>query len=195
MKPDAEYLNDIIKFAEQIKPEISMSDIEVLLAYRDNRFVISDNVGVPGAEDISSIYMLWRVIYPRQDCFYLDHDYRGAKMAMARIKNMYDRLPDDSKPVAEVWRMFDIGFDNNSYITCRQLHVDSLRGQGISLLIINDLFGNYPDICESLLDSVMPVILEGSGRLIISVKPGEKDMAFNMLSRLYNDYSDIFKLI
>lgn len=99
-----------------------------------------------------------------------------SKEILDRIKLMYDYLPMWLKPGVVEWNKGSIKFDNGCKIVAAATSSDSIRGQAISLLYLDEFAFIPKNLVNEFIESTFPVISSSKlARIIITSTPNGKN--------------------
>ena len=121
---------------------------------------------------ICGIYALWFAMFATEpkNIFILANKGKTSQSLLDDIKQTYENIdPYLKRPIIE-YNKTSIEFDNRSKIQTGTTTPDSIRGESVSLLILDE-FAMVPNhIVEEFYKSSLPTITEG-GRIIITSTP------------------------
>lgn len=115
-------------------------------------------------------------------CF--DHDLNIAMLAnqearaktrMRELKFAYKKLPPWMKPGVTKWDETFIIFDNGCKIQVAATHSDSLAGEAISVLFLDEFARVPPNVQEEFWAATYPTISEGGKIIVVSTPRGVGD--------------------
>ena len=119
------------------------------------------------------IFILWYSIFHRdKTCAILANVDRTSMNLLTDLKNMLEELPDWLKPGCSVYNAHTIEFDNGTKIFSAATSKNALRGESISVLMLDELAFVEPNLCESFFTSNMPTVDQGEHILIVSTPNG-----------------------
>jgi len=99
-----------------------------------------------------------------------------SKEILDRIKLMYDYLPMWLKPGIIEWNKNSVKFDNGCKIIAAATSSDSIRGQAVSLLYIDEFAFIPKNLVNEFIESTFPVISSSKlARILITSTPNGKN--------------------
>lgn len=129
----------------------------------------------------SLIYALWYAMFNSDKTVaLLYHNKNMSKIALLELKTAYEDLPDFMKPGVNKYNSNCIEFDNGSQIISCGVTEDALRGQGISVIILDEFAYVNNKNAEKFFNSHFPII-QYSGKCIISSTPSNTKHLFKTL--------------
>jgi hypothetical protein len=107
----------------------------------------------------SALYILWYVMFKKDKTVaILANKADTAKSILEEIKYAYERMPEYLKPGVKEYNAFSVKFDNNSEIICKATSADAIRGQSISLLMLDEFAFVPSNIADSFWASNYPTL-------------------------------------
>jgi len=159
-----------------------MYDLE--LAYDSSHTYYTNDI-VSHNTTTSASFMLFYILFNKQKTVAIVANKQAtAKEILDRIKLMYDYLPMWMKPGIVEWNKASVKFDNGCKIMAAATSSDSIRGQSISLLYLDEFAFIQKNLINEFIESTFPVISSSKlARIIITSTPNGK----NHFYKFYQD--------
>jgi hypothetical protein len=156
--------------------------------FHENRFSIAKMPRQVGKTTSVAAYLLWCVLF--NDNFkiaILANKHPMAKEIVGRIQMAYENLPFWMQQGVLSWNKTDIALENGSIIMSSSTTGDSIRGQAMNLVYLDE-FAFVPNpIQETFFTSVYPTISSGkSTKIMITSTPN----GMNRFHKIWKDSVD-----
>jgi len=179
-------MDDIIYFAENyvkiLHPTkgfglVKLYDCEkrIIRALCNERFILLNASRQIGKTTSAKIYILWLVTFHKDvSCAILANNQRRAATILAEIKQMYEILPDWMKPGVryDAYNRLQVKFDNNCKIIVGATSLGAIRGEGITVLFLDEFAWVPSQIADEFWSANYPTISEGGQIAIASTHSG-----------------------
>ena len=130
------------------------------------------------------IFILWFSIFNRdRTCAILANMDRTAVNILKDLKDMYEELPEWLKPGCNVYNSHTVEFDNGTKIFSAATSKNALRGESISVLLLDELAFVEPGLADEFWASNMPTVDQGEHIIAVSTPNG----VGNLYHRLWTD--------
>lgn len=153
--------------------------VEMVNAYRDNRFVVVLSSRQTGKSITSAAYILWYAMFHFDRTILIASNKNSNAMEMIhRIKFAYENLPNWLKPgiVDDGWNKHSAGFDNGSRIIAEATSANSGRGMSISLLYLDEFAFVPPAVQKEFWTSISPTLSTGGSCVMTSTPNGDTNI-------------------
>jgi len=142
-----------------------------------NKRVIASFPRQSGKTTTSASFMLMFAVYNKRKTIAIVANKKAtSKEILFRIGLMYDYLPMWMKPGIEEWNKESIIFSNGCRIIAAATSSDSIRGQSISLLYLDEFAFIQKNMVNQFIESTFPVISSSKlARIIITSTPNGKN--------------------
>lgn len=139
--------------------------------------VISSFPRQSGKTTTASAFMLIYAIYNNDKTVAIVANKQAtAKEILERIKLMYDYIPMWMKPGIIEWNKNSIKFENGCKIIASATSSDSIRGQSIAVLYLDEFAFIRKNLVNQFIESTFPVISSSKlSRIIITSTPNGKN--------------------
>lgn len=156
--------------------------------FHENRFSIAKMPRQVGKTTSVAAYLLWCVLFNSNfKVAILANKHPMAKEIVARIQMAYENLPIWMQQGIKSWNKTDIALENGSIIMSSSTTGDSIRGQAMNLVYLDE-FAFVPNpIQETFFTSVYPTISSGqSTKILITSTPN----GLNRFHKIWKDSED-----
>jgi hypothetical protein len=189
--------DDIIYFAENYfdiihvdrgkeKMQLYEPQKRAILKIIDNRRTIICASRQIGKSSLMTVVCLWYGLFNKnKNIAILANKEQMAKELLARIKTAYRGLPVWLKAGVPEYTKESIIFSNESKIFASTTSADSIRGQAINLLFLDEFAFVPPEIAEEFFAAVAPTISSGESTkiVIVSTPNGASGMYYDIFSK------------
>jgi hypothetical protein len=153
---------------------------DIILAYKDNRYVICKLPRQTGKTTITTGFILWYVLFQQHKTVgILAQKEKIANEILTKIKLAYEHLPMFIQQGVMEWNKSTIAIENGCRIICETTSSGSIRGFAINLLYLDE-FAHVPtNIADEFFTSVWPTISSGeSSKMIMTSTPNGMNMFY-----------------
>lgn len=153
---------------------------QILRSLVNNRFTCLLSCRQFGKTTLMTIYALWISCFePDQRIMIVANREKTAINIFKRIRTAYEQLPNFLKPGVKEYGQTGLTFDNDSSIGVSTTTATAVRGESISVLIIDEMGFIENHLIEEFWSSVIPVVSSGKKSKIFAVStPNGTDNKF-----------------
>jgi len=158
--------------------EETMYDVDI--NNEDKRFyangILSHNSTILG------LYSLWFGMFSEEpvNIFILANKARTAQSLLGDIKVTYEEIEPYLKRGIVEYNKTSVEFDNRSTITTAATTPDSIRGESVSFLLLDEFAHVRPHIAEDFYESAQPTISQGGKICVISTPKGNSGIFYDI---------------
>lgn len=153
--------------------------IDMINAYRNNRYCITLSARQTGKTVVAAAYILWYAVFHFDKTILIAANKNSNAMEMIhRLRVAYENLPMFLKPgvTDDGWNKHAVGFDNGTRIISEATSENSGRGLSISLLYLDEFAFVAPNIQEEFWTSISPTLSTGGSCIMTSTPNGDMDL-------------------
>lgn len=167
---------------------------EMLEGIQHNDFTMTVAARQSGKKLCNQIYMLWYAIFhPYKKVSIHSHRIEASSCILNGLKFAYENLPEWMKPGVTEYSQRAVVFENGAEIIARPVTPDTLRGQAISLLYIDEAAYIDDNRLTNMWACVMPAISLG-GRVSIATSANKKSgLIYTLWDKSNSVYKQCFK--
>ena len=163
-----------VKSVENTGIKENMYDLE--LSNQSNHTYYTNDILSHNTTTASAFMLLFTLFNKDKTVAIVANKQATSKEILDRIKLMYDYLPMWLKPGILEWNKGSIKFDNGCKIIAAATSSDSIRGQAISLLYLDEFAFIPKNLVNEFIESTFPVISSSKlARIIITSTPNGKN--------------------
>jgi hypothetical protein len=166
-----------IKLEKLDIPPENMYDIEVDSIEHElytNNFVSHNTV-------CTAIFILWFSCFQKDKTVaILANKEKTAKSILEEIKYAYENLPEWIKPGIEEYNATSVQFDNGCKILAAATSKDSIRGESIALLALDEFAHVAPEKVDEFWTGIIPTISTGGRCIIVSTPKGTGNLFYKL---------------
>ena len=119
---------------------------------------------------MSSVFMLHYMLFNKHKTIaILANKETAAKEVLRRIKSAYEMLPLWLQQGVVTWNEKSIGLENGMRLIAATTSIDSISGESISLLYLDEFSKVKAHVAEEFITATMPVISSGKNSKVIIV--------------------------
>lgn len=119
---------------------------------------------------MSSVFLLHYLLFNKDKTIaVLANKESAAKEVLRRIKGAYEMLPLWMQQGVNIWNEKSIGLENGMRLIASTTSSDSISGETISLLYLDEFAKVKPHVAEEFITATMPVIASGKTSKVIIV--------------------------
>ena len=123
-----------------------------------------------GKTTMSSVFLLHYMLFNKDKTIaVLANKESAAKEVLRRIKDAYEMLPMWMQQGVLTWNEKSIGLENGMRLIASTTSSDSISGETISLLYLDEFAKVKPHVAEDFITATMPVISSGKSSKVIIV--------------------------
>lgn len=159
--------------------ELRDYQIEMVEAYKDNRFNVVLSARQTGKSAVAAAFLLWYSIFNFDKTVLIASNKNSNAMEMVhRLRIAYENLPMWLKPgvTDDGWNKHSVGFDNGTRIISEATSENSGRGLSISLLYLDEFAFVKQSIQEEFWTSISPTLSTGGACIMTSTPNGDMDI-------------------
>jgi hypothetical protein len=163
----------------------NMYDVDI---NNDNKRFFTNDI-LSHNSTVVGLYALWFAMFTTDptNIFILSNKLKSAKSLLDDIKLTYEELVPYLKRGVEEYNKQSIKFDNRSVIQIGATTPDSIRGESVSLLILDE-FAHIPiHIADDFYTSAQPTVASGGKMIIISTPKGNKGKFYELFQGAENN--------
>ena len=128
------------------------------------------------------LYILWYAMFSTEpvNIFILANKGRTASSLLSDIKTTYEELAPYIKRGVNEYNKTSIQFDNGSVIQSSTTTESAIRGESVSLLLLDEFAHVAPHIAEPFYESAQPTISTGGKIVLVSTPKGNTGQFFEI---------------
>jgi hypothetical protein len=153
--------------------------IELILAYHNNKDVITLFPRQSGKSETSCAYLFWFSIFHKDKTVLItSNKHKNSSEMISRIKYMYENLPDFLKPgvTDDGWNKLSLKFETGSRIISDATSETTGRGGSFSILYCDETAFVRPMIQTEFWASISPTLATGGKLFMTSTPNGDSDL-------------------
>lgn len=157
----------------------------LLRQFNDNRFNIALQSRQSGKTTTVTMFIMHFILFNHDKNVALLANKAGmAKEILERIKLAFELLPNWMKPSVKTWNKTKIEFDNGCKVSANATSTNSIRGEAVSLLVVDEVAAIPTSVWDAFYTSTYPTISSGkeSKVLLISTING-----YNHFTKMIED--------
>lgn len=157
----------------------------MIKSFVENRDTIVLAARQIGKSTVVAAFFCWYVIFnDEKNCAILANKAVGAREILYRFQRMYEGLPFFLQQGVKVWNKGSIELENGSRVMASSTSSTAIRGQSISMLLLDEFAFVPTGTAEEFFTSVYPTISSGKQtKTIITSTPN----GYNLFYRMWND--------
>ena len=142
----------------------------IVKSVHENRFTIAKLFRQAGKSTILAAYVLWYATFnTNKTACILANKQAIAIEILGRVQYMHEMLPNWLKQGASEWNKKSFKFENGSRVFCAATSPSSVRGNSISLLVVDE-FGFLPNtLADEFIASVFPTLSSSKESKIVLI--------------------------
>lgn len=144
-----------------------------------------------GKTTTSAIYILWFAIFHKHKTIaILANKAKTAKAILAEIKYAYEELPIWLKPGVKSYNEYNVEFENGSRLIAGATSADTIRGETISLLLLDEFAFVPQNIASDFWAGSFPTIATGGRVIVVSTPKGTGNLFHELWIKAIRGVSD-----
>lgn len=188
----SENIYDFIEYVKVIHPDSGEMDFEpyeyqndLLNKFKENRFNVALCSRQSGKTTAVGVYALWFAMFNKdKNIGIVSNKESSAKMILARIKRMWESLPNWLKSGVTEYSKTFVSFDNGTRIVISATSPDAFRGESMNLLICDEFAFVPSNNAEEFWAANYPTISASKTAKIIVIST--PNGMFNIFHRIYS---------
>ena len=164
----------------QMRP-YQMEMLDILDSNQKSVFMLGRQMG---KSMTVGIYILWFAMFNTEpvNIFILANKGRTAAGLLSDIKTTYEELEPYIKRGVTEYNKTSVQFDNGSVIQSSNTTESAIRGESVSLLLLDEFAHVPPHIAEPFYESAQPTISTGGKIVLISTPKGNTGQFFEIFT-------------